>query len=391
MNFNDFFLSENDKLIITNWIDSFNNNTVKKPLLIHGNIGCGKTTLTNIILKNYTHININNYLLNVNINEYINDCLCKKDISMMFNNKKYKAIIFDNITPNNKIIIKEIKILLNNLNNYIKNPIIIIINNNYDINKTINFIKSKSINIYIKYTETNLYHIIYNIFDSKLNSNNINNIISKYNDNLDYIVNNRNFILQNFYSYIDDNNKNIIDMTKYLINEDIITIFIKYSSDYNLIGLNILDNLDIKFNNIKYILEIYKSLCIYDNYHNFKITNNLYNNTNISIIYSILIPFYYIKNFNILLANIKYNKYISKSVIYTHNILINNDIYKSYIYYDILLRLLYNFNDININKFKIIFKRYNCNIKTFNFYIKLANIIYNKKLNNVNYIKYIKT
>jgi len=67
----DFFLSEIDKESINNWINSFNNNDVKSPLFISGNIGCGKSTLVDIILKGYTHININDNLLNINTNQYI--------------------------------------------------------------------------------------------------------------------------------------------------------------------------------------------------------------------------------------------------------------------------------------------------------------------------------
>ena len=53
----DFFLSDIDIQKIYNWINSFNNDDKKPPLFISGYIGCGKSTLVDIILKDYTSIN----------------------------------------------------------------------------------------------------------------------------------------------------------------------------------------------------------------------------------------------------------------------------------------------------------------------------------------------
>ena len=48
MNLNDFFLCQKDKKNIKTWLKIFD-----KPLFISGKTGIGKTTLANIILKDY--------------------------------------------------------------------------------------------------------------------------------------------------------------------------------------------------------------------------------------------------------------------------------------------------------------------------------------------------
>lgn len=384
LNINDFYLSKEDKLKLKDWINSVKNNNIKKILFITGNTGCGKTELTNIILKKYTSININNSLLNVNINEYIYDCLNKKDVSMMFTKNKYKSIIFDNLLSCNKTIIKEIKNIINNINKYSKNPIVIT-SNDY-INKNINNIREKCICIYIKYNINNLNNIIDKIYNIKISIKNKKNLINKYNNNISNIIINKNEYINNKFSIIhdiDDNNKDVINLTEDL-NKDNINIkelFTKYSCDYNTIGLNILDNIYKNYNedNVYNIIKIYNSMCIYDIFEIYKKKNLLFSDINISLLFSIVIPYHYIKKNNILHNNIKYNTYISKSLIYTHN---NITLYKNYNqfnYYDIIIRLLYM---EKLNLIKDIFNKYNCNKKILNYYIKLSNIIYNKKINN---------
>lgn len=383
LNINNFYLSKDDKLKLKDWEDSCKNNDINKILFITGDAGCGKTKLTNILLKNYNYININNELLNVNINEYINDCLNKKDISMMFNKNKYKSIIFDNLSSCNKTILKEIKNIINNIHKYKKNPIII--TSNDKINKSINNIKQKCICININYNNNNLYNIIDDIYNKNISIKIKNTLIKKYNNNIRNIIINKNEYINKEVAIlhdIDDNNKNVIELTKDLKkNINIKDLFTKYSCDYNIIGLNILDNIykNYEENNIYDIIKIYNSICLYDIFEIYKKKNLLFNDLNISLLFSVVIPYYIIKKKNILHNNIKYNTYISKSLIYTHS---NITLYKNYYQfnnYDIIIRLLY-MEKINLSK--DIFNKYKCNRKVLNYYIKLSNIIYENKINN---------
>lgn len=373
----DFNLTEKQKNNINDWINSFNNDTIKKPLFIEGSIGCGKTELSKIILKDYTNIHINNYFTD-NLVEYINDCLSKKDINMLFNLKKiYKSILFDNILSNDKNIIKEIKNILNNMHKYKKNPIIIISSDM--INKNINLIKSKSLLINIKYDENSILNILNKIFNNKFSKNNLLKISSIYKDNINNIIVNKENIINNYYSNIDDNNKTSIELTENLKNNIEEDLFIKYSSEYNIISFNILDNIIYKYEYINKIIKIYNLIILSDIFIFIQNKNNYYDNIDLSIFYSIVYPYYYIKNTNnILNKKIKYNSYISKSVIFTHNNNLCDNYNNYYIIYDILIRLLYN---NKINQFKEIYLKYNCKIKVLNIYIKLSNIIYNKEIN----------
>ena len=83
----------------------------------------------------------------------------------------------------------------------------------------------------------------------------------------------------------------------------------------------------------------------------------------------------------ILNKNIVYNSYISKSLIYTHHNILEEYSNNQYIYYNILLKLIYSIHN-NKNKQKIIeiYNKYKCNYKVFNYYTKLANLIYTKNI-----------
>ena len=191
-----------------------------------------------------------------------------------------------------------------------------------------------------------------------------------------------NIIIQDIDSHEEDINILTKNLNNYYTLDE---LFINYSCDYNVISLNLLDDIykSINNNNIKDLLNIYNSLCIYDNYELFKSKYNLYTNTDYSIFYSICYPYYILHNSSLKLSkNISYNSYISKSLIYTHirNLVsyFNND----YEFYDLLIKLIYNIHkDENKKNIIEIFHKYKCNKKIFNYYIKLANLIYNKQIN----------
>ena len=96
MNINFFFNKKVNKEI-DNWI---NKDYKKQFLFIHGKDGCGKTSLSECILKNYKiiHINIDFFKEKTSIKDYLNLSLGKKNITMMFNKDiQHNDIIFDNL------------------------------------------------------------------------------------------------------------------------------------------------------------------------------------------------------------------------------------------------------------------------------------------------------
>lgn len=387
LTYDNFFLSNNDKKKINDWLINIENkNTVNKPLVITGKCGTGKTELLNIILKEYNIIYINT-LINSNISEYINNVLYKKDISKWFTNKTkdYKCILFDNLYNSDKSFIREINTILNNIKN-IKTPIAITSTDIY--NKKLKLIYSKCIHINIEYSNLQFNTIVKNIlYDKPIKI--VNEIIKKSNKNLntvkvnnDYIDNKDNIKLNK----IDNNyNEDICNLTLSLNNKySISDIYIKYSADYNIIGLNILENI-INFycvRNIDVISKIYESICIFDLHEQFKAKNCIYTNVNYSVLYSIIIPYYYLHRNKIKFKKINYNSYISKSLIYTHHNILPEYSNKQYIYYNILLKLIYTIHNENSKKLIVkVYNKYKCDYKIFNYYTKIANMIYKKNIN----------
>ena len=379
MNLNDFYLSPKDKKNIQKWLETFD-----KPLFISGKTGIGKTTFANVILKDYTQILIDPHLT-TNISEFIDKSINETDISMMFSKKKYKSIVFDNISYTDRIIIKELKNII--LKKY-KNPIVIIANNIN--NKQIQLILSNCSHINLQYTFEQFKSIVnskYNSIDNSI----IDEFILKSNFNFHMIDENIKYFKHNDYNDIvlqdiDSHEEDINILTNGLKNnysQD--EIFTKYSSDYNIISLNLLDDIYKSINsyNIDNLLKVYNSICIYDNYELFKSKYNLYLNSNFSIFYGIYYPYYILHNSTLKLSKkISYNSYISKSLIYTH--IHNLDIYycNDYEFYDSLIKLIYNIHKEKNKKLIIeIYHKYKCYRKIFTYYTKFTNLIYHKKIN----------
>ena len=233
MNLNDFFLSKKDKKNIQKWLETFD-----KPLFISGKTGIGKTTLANVILKDYTQILIDPHLT-TNTSGFIDKTINETDISMMFSKKKYKSIVFDNILYTDRIIIKELKNII--LKKY-KNPIVIIANNIN--NKQIQLILSSCLHIHLLYTVEQFKTIVkskYEYFvDELIYKSNFN--FHMIQENMEYFKHNNynDIVLQDIDSHEEDINILTNDLkNKYSQDE----IFTKYSSDYNIISLNLLDDI----------------------------------------------------------------------------------------------------------------------------------------------------
>ena len=357
---NDFPLHSNDINIIQNW-----KNTFDKPLFISGVLGIGKTLLYETILKKYTIVVIEHKLIK-NFKTYIEKTINESDISIMFDvTRKYKAIIFDNISYKDRNLIQYLKSL-----NKKKCKIPIVITCNDFNNKQIQMISNDCYHIYLKYTYEHFYIKCKNLYP-----NISDELISDSKFNFHMIQSNINFYDTNYNvsdSFIDSriSDINILnDNFKKNINTK--TLFTMYSCDYNSVILNILDDvIKFKFNNINDICKIYKNMIIYDNYESKKLIYDILS-IDISILYSIYLPYTIIHSNNIKLSKtISYNSYTSKSLIYTHLSNIGDTNYDKYFY---ILKCLMDKKYDNIKNFKI----YN---KQLNVYIKLYEYLYDTKI-----------
>ena len=132
-----FYLNDNN----LNKIKSFLNDNNKNILLISGKSGCGKTTLANEIFKKVSIlINTSDIKKYKNINDILLNSLTKKNIMMMFQEKKVnKEIIIDDFD----IIYKYDKKIFNELidffikKKFYNSKFIIIINNNFINNRSL--------------------------------------------------------------------------------------------------------------------------------------------------------------------------------------------------------------------------------------------------------------
>lgn len=361
MNLNDFPLHKNDKIIIEKWHKSYN-----KPLFISGKIGIGKTSLYETLLKDYSIVVVEHKLIK-NYEEFIQNTIYETDISMMFSKRKYKAIIFDNISYTDRNLIQYLK---NFTKKYTKTPFVITCN---DLNnKQIQSISNNCYHIYLKYTYEQYYDKCKLLF-----SNISDNLVYDSDFNFHMIQSNYNFYDKDYKksnSFLDSHITDINILTNnFKLEHNTKTLFQKYSCDYNTISLNILD--DIGKSKSKYklnsICKIYENVITYDFYEGHRIKHNLSEN-DISILYSIYMPYSIIKNDKLKLSkNISYNSYTSKSLIYTHISNFENISHYNDYFYVLKLLLKEDFENI---------KKYDINKKLFNNYIKLYENLYDTKI-----------
>ena len=96
------------------FIDQWKSQKYKeKPIILYGNSGIGKTTLANYILQDFIKIEINiDFCKNCkSLDHFIDMSVNKESITMMFEKKKKKCILFDDlkyIQENDKHLFKQI-------------------------------------------------------------------------------------------------------------------------------------------------------------------------------------------------------------------------------------------------------------------------------------------
>ena len=374
-------LEDNNKL--NQWLTNKD-----KPLFITGYSGCGKTYIAKQLLKDYHIITINSEYIkhSKDITEHLTSSLLKKDIFMMISsNSQYKALLIDDIQlfsqldkPNLTKIYKFIQTL-----QYELHPIILICDETED--KCIKLMKK------IAYVVDIQFNLSYyqDIFHKKqIPIDKLRAILPKT-KNLNTILT----TIDNFSTILNDINKtNDETIEKCLLNNyNCNELFRKCSSDYSIISLNLLENIPyiIKDCNKKNIYDIYESVCI-DDYMEYKyIQNNL--DLELRLYYSCIKPIYCIKQNPIKINKLKYNTYVSRSIIQIHNqnILQNNTV----IYLDLLKKLYNHIIDINNDNLEDI-KKYilynDINLKTLEKQMKVFNYYYHKQMNKKQFTKIIK-
>ena len=387
----DFFISDNLKKLLGKWIQEDYKN---KPLCIYGKNGIGKTCLANCLLKEFKIIDIDIDFIknNKDLKEYIDLSLGKKNICMMFSKKKnlnvYKSLLFDdiNIIHNlDKSLFKNIISWLKYINKYKANPIIFILSDTSIIKKTFKEIIKNSLLFELKYTDNQFIKLITKLLNNEkifISNNHIHNLFKKSGKNISNVISNIEFLQEeNNMLNIDiiekkDFSGEINTITYKILNDtfNIQNILYNSYSDYNIISLNLLDNIH-KFFLLKNgdflddYLFIYKHICLGDKLNSDMIIEHNYELFDYILMQQILFPIYKIKqNFVKEIKEIQYNKYISKIIYYisNHNTYIKNNLDMNNVYYELFLY------DYGSNKEKYIDK------KNLEKYIKIYNWIYNR-------------
>ena len=335
---NDFFLNKKEITFLNNWV---NKDYKKQFLFIHGKDSSGKTSLAECILNKYKiiHINIDFFKEKVNIKEYIDEALGRKNILMMFNKDyQYNAIIFDNLElflKHNKTVLNDIISYISKLNNYKQNHPIIFISSNIN-HKYFKKILSNSKFIEINYSYNNIINITnkyLSIKNIKLNDDKIKDLIKKSDSKINNIISNIDLLnlnssLTDIYNYEDTFIDNTINK---IYKSDNFSDIIRYSQGSTNLYFDILDNVHYITNDLNKIVNIYKSCYLAENVNTYYIKKHI-DLYDFFTILSIIYPKYYLEN-NIDSNNIINNKYISKSLIYISN---NRYIYNNNLDIDIL-------------------------------------------------------
>lgn len=328
-----------------------------KPLIIYGNPGTGKTSIAKHILKDRTIVHITSDLCKTNIDfeEHLKLSLYKKSITMMFSqNNVYKALLIDDITTIQKSDKKLYKSIINFSKKKVKdNPIIYIFDK---INhKSLVNLKKNSFQMNICLSKKNLIEITKNYLCSEDSDyDNLNNLIESSNFNLHNIITNIKFY-KNDFKKINKYENNDIELSDYInkiIKMDNFNDIYRYSeTDFNIINLNLIENIDkiigLKKKNLIHLDNIYKNTCLGDNILTKIHHNNNWNSIEHQITFGVVFPIIQIKKIYKKEVIFDYTKYISKCIIYTYN---NKLLNKHDLNIDKLSYLYYLLGEFNNNK-----------------------------------------
>jgi len=353
--------SFNKKTFINQWLSY---KYKEKSLAIYGLPGTGKTTIADYILKDWVKVYIKSDFckLSRTLEDFLNDTLYKKSITMMFNDKVYKSLIIDDIyyiQLNDKKLFKSIIQFSKEKDK--KNPIIYIFNS---INKNVKTIITKCFPFKIDFTIDFLSSLVKKYFLSGFDRKDIIELVTKSNCNLHNIKVNIDFYKNDFskINIYDNINEELSQHINTIIKmKNIDDIYNNSYSDYMVIGLNLLDSINdflkkenlTKSEKIKIIYEVYKNNSISDSIYRILNETNDWNSIDHIMTFNTLSTIYYIQKFNLSLENIPYTKYISKSIIFIHkNKVLNTNIEDVEYLYELIEKFLSRNEKETFNKIK---------------------------------------
>jgi len=293
------YLSENDEQIIEKFLKD------EKPLFIYGSSGAGKTTLGKEILKKYQVTTFDAYDIkkHKNIKEHILDIVMKQNITLMFDNTKERALLFDDIDIFHKSDKKSLNGIISFLKDkkYYRCKIIVIFHEKIAKNKPL--LQIDHYELYLNYTND----IIQKILKTRCNIHPSDEQLHKSNKNLNILINNDKKIIHNDIHY-----KSSEIMDRIMLGDiSVANILAMNLGDENVFLLNILENLYnlVEKEKLPYI---YDQFMVYDRIELYSTKNHLWNMKEYSKEIIIRSIFTHSKKKTVAL---KYNSYISKSIL----------------------------------------------------------------------------
>ena len=314
------------KIFIQQWI---NGKYKEKPLIIYGNTGIGKTSLANYILRDFIKIDVNIDFCKTNktLDTFLDLSLYKKSITMMFERLKSKALLIDDlkyIQENDKTLFKQV---LDFSKRKVTHPVIYIVNN--ISHKLVQTIYKKAFPIHISFTEKQ-YISILKEFYVKDTTINYSELIQKSNYNFHNIQMNLKFYqgktdtIQTFQK----NEEELFTLIQKVYRMDSLEdIYRSIINDHTIISLNILQNCidwiynsKLSYQDMVYLIHnIFLSYCIGDTFNHQLQKLYDWDLMNYMITSTTVFPLRYLSYYKITMKDMVYNKYLSRSIIYTYN------------------------------------------------------------------------
>ena len=352
-------LSSKQKTITHSWISNKD-----KPLLIIGKPGTGKSTLANQLLKDYHTICISSDHVkhSGDLIDWIRSSLFKKDILMMCSRNHYKALLIEDF----HYFIKHDKHNTSKLLDFMKvihknNPIIVV--SDEISNKLLTTLQSMSYVLTIRFSLT-FYKKISKTKDISYNHGSSYHTVNTNSHGLVTKL---------------DKTYSVNDIVTLLLTGDMLLsdLFRLCSSEYTTISLNMLENIPDITKQFNVLYDIYTSLCTYDNIESKYIDKSF--DLDILLLFSCILPRQLIHTYVTLpkTHRLRYNSYVSKSLIQIHN----QSVLSQFDYIQILgLIYLDGLGKNTVQEIKEKISSVDFNLKTLDKQIKVYNYYLNKQL-----------